>query len=64
MKLEKGLVKGSKYSFNRGIKYDFPFMNVRKVPKEMLKTEGEARDFQPSRVTLQMSMNEKKKNHV
>ena len=30
--------------FNRGIKDDFLFINIRKVPKEMLKTEGEARD--------------------
>ena len=29
-----------------GIKHDFPFNNFRKVPKEVLKTEGEARGFQ------------------
>ena len=26
---------------NRGIKHDFPFINIRKVPREVLKTEGE-----------------------
>ena len=25
---------------NRGIKYDSPFINIHKVPREMLKTEG------------------------
>ena len=24
-----------------GIKHDFPFINIRKVPREVLKTEGE-----------------------
>ena len=32
---------------NRGIKHDFPFVNICKVPREVLKTEGEARGFQP-----------------
>ena len=27
---------------NRGIKHDFPFINISKVPREVLKTEGEA----------------------
>ena len=27
---------------NRGIKHDFPFINIRKVPREVFKTEGEA----------------------
>ena len=45
--------------FNRGIKHDFPFINTCKVPREVLKTEGEARGFQPSRGTLQMLMNDK-----
>ena len=27
-------------SFNIGIKLDFPFINIRKVPREVLKTEG------------------------
>ena len=45
--------------FNRGIKHDFPFINIRKVPREVLKTEGEARGFQPSRRTLRMLMNDK-----
>ena len=44
---------------NRGIKHDFPFINNRKVPREVLKTEGEARGFQPSRGTLRMLMNDK-----
>ena len=44
---------------NSGIKHDFPFINIRKVPREVLKTEGEARGFQPSRGTLQMLMNDK-----
>ena len=26
---------------NRGIKHDFPFINICKVPREVLKTEGE-----------------------
>ena len=46
-------------NFNRGIKHDFPFINIRKVPKEVLKTEGESRGFQPSRGTLRMLMNDK-----
>ena len=29
--------------FTRGIKHDFPFINICKVPREVLKTEGEAR---------------------
>ena len=44
---------------NRGIKHDFPFINICKVPREVLKNEGEARGFQPSRGTLQMIMNDK-----
>ena len=44
---------------NRGIKHDFPFTNIRKVPRGVLKTEGEARGFQPSRGTLRMLMNDK-----
>ena len=31
---------------NIGIKHDFPIINIRKVPREVLKTEGEARGFQ------------------
>ena len=27
---------------NRGIKNDFPFISIRKVPREVLKTEDEA----------------------
>ena len=45
--------------YNRGIKHDFPFINIRKVPREVLKTEGEARGFQPPRGTLRMLMNDK-----
>ena len=37
------------FSGNRGIKHYFPFINIRKVPREVLKTEGAARGFQPSR---------------
>ena len=44
---------------NRGIEHDFPFINICKVLREVLKTEGEARGFQPSRGTLQMLMNDK-----
>ena len=32
--------------YNRGIKHDLPFINICKVQREMLKTEGEARGFQ------------------
>ena len=45
--------------YNKGIKYDFAFINIRKVPREALKTEGKARGFQPSRGTLRMLMNNK-----
>ena len=34
------------WKFNIGIKHDFPFINIRKVSREVLKTEGEARGFQ------------------
>ena len=44
---------------NRGIKHDFPFINIRKVPREVLKTEGVARGFQHSRGTLRMLINVK-----
>ena len=37
----------------------FPLFNIRKVPREVLKIEGEARVFQPSRGTLRMLMNDK-----
>ena len=47
------------YRRNRGIKHDFRFINICKVPREVLKTEGEARSFQPSRGTLRMLMNDK-----
>ena len=46
-------------NINRGIKHDFPFINICKVPMELLKTEGKARRFQPSRGTLRMLMNDK-----
>ena len=45
--------------FKRGIKHDFSSINIRKVSREVLKTEGEARGFQPSRGTLRMFMNDK-----
>ena len=46
--------------FNRGVKYDFPFINVHNVSGEVLKSEGEARGFEhfPSR-TLRMLINDK-----
>ena len=44
---------------NRGIKPDFPFIDIRKVTGEVLKTEVEARGFQPSRGTMRMLMNDK-----
>ena len=44
---------------NRGIKHDFPFINICKVQREVLKTEGEARGFQHSRGTLRMLMKDK-----
>ena len=47
------------FLLNRGIKHDFSFINIRKVPREVLKTEGEARGFQPSQWTLRMLMNDK-----
>ena len=48
-----------KVGCHRGIKHDFPFINICKVPREVLKTEGDARGFQPSRGTLRMLMNDK-----
>ena len=36
----------SKLFVNRGIKHDFPFINIRKVPREVLITKGEAGGFQ------------------
>ena len=40
---------------DRGIKHDFPFDNIHKVPREVLKILV----FNTSRGTLQMSMNDK-----
>ena len=37
----------------------FPFINICKVPREVLKPEGKAQGFQPSRETLRMLMNDK-----
>ena len=51
--------RGSLTVFIRGIKHDFQFINICKVPREVLKTEAEARGFQPSRGTLRMLMNDK-----
>ena len=31
--------------YNIGIKHDFPLINISKVPREVLKTEGEAWGF-------------------
>ena len=42
-----------------GTKHDLPFIIIHKVPREVLKIEGEARGLQPSRGTLRMSMDEK-----
>ena len=47
------------FCFNRGVKHDFSFINIREVSREVLKTEGEARAFQPSRGTLRMLLNDK-----
>ena len=44
---------------SRGIKHGVPLINIRMVPREVLKTEGEARGFQPSRGTLRVLMNNK-----
>ena len=46
----------SKRCVDRGIKHDFPFINIRKVPREVLKTEGEARDLHPSCNTLSVEL--------
>ena len=51
------LSKRWKLSLHIGIKHDFPFINIRKVPREVLKTEGEV--FNTSRGTLRMLMNDK-----
>ena len=40
--------------FIRGIKHDYLFINIRKVTREVLKTEGESRGFQPSLGNLRM----------
>ena len=42
-------------SYNIGIKHDFPFINIRKVPREVLKTEG----FNTSLGTLRILKNDK-----
>ena len=52
------IMSGNPVSVIRGIKHDFPFINIRKVPREVLKTKGFARGFQPSRGTLRMVMND------
>ena len=51
---EEDLAAESHVGNNKGIKHDFPFINIRKVPREALKTEGE-----PSRGTLRNLMNNK-----
>ena len=48
-------IKTLKENINRGIKHDFPFINICKVSREVLKTEGEGR----ARGKLQMLMNDK-----
>ena len=42
----KSMLLENLLKFIIGIKHDFPFINIRKVPREVLKTEGEARGFQ------------------
>ena len=49
----------TRHYFNIGIKHDFPFINIRKVPREVLKTEGKPEVFNISRGTLRMLMNDK-----
>ena len=44
---------------NRGIKHDFPFINIRKVPRDGLKTEDATRDFQHFLRDLKRLMNGK-----
>ena len=45
---------------NRGIKHDFPFINIHKVPREVLKTEGlKPGVFNTSRGPLKVLMNDK-----
>ena len=59
MELESICIVVFTFVFSTEIKHDFPFINICKVPREVLKTEGEARGFQPSRGTLRMLMNDK-----
>ena len=40
------LMSLSRFLVNIGIKHGFPCINVCQVPREMLKTEAEDRDFQ------------------
>ena len=47
------------FTINRRIKHDFPFINIPKVPREVLKSEGEVQGFQPSRGTLGLLTNDK-----
>ena len=42
-----------------GIKNDFPFINIRKVPREVLKTEAKPEVFNIVRGTLRIIMNDK-----
>ena len=42
-----------------GLNMIFHLLTFSKVPWEVLKTEGKARGFQPSRGTLEMLMNDK-----
>ena len=42
-----------------GIKHDFPFINIRKVPREVLKTEVFNISRETLRETLRMLMNDK-----
>ena len=47
---------------NIGIKHDFSFINIRKVPRAVLKTEGVARGFQ--RLSRDLANGYGRPNHV
>ena len=55
----KYVVTQTNVNYFRGIKHDFPFITIRKVPREVLKTEGKPEVFITSQGTLQMLMNDK-----
>ena len=53
------LNKEIKHDYVEGSNMIFHSLTFSKVPREVLKTEGKARGFQPSRGTLRMLMNDK-----